>query len=152
MIPAMIVTMILVFSTVLFHYEALRLLSGLLSRLGAIALRARVLVVVFACFAAHTIEVWVYAFGYYITQDMLLQFGGLSGAYEDTLADAVYFSAVTFASLGFGDVFPEGNTRLIAGVEALNGLVLIAWSASFTYLAMQEFWSLHASGPGRAPR
>jgi hypothetical protein len=30
--------------------------------------------------------------------------------------------------------------RLIAGIESLNGLVLIGWSASFTYLTMEEFW------------
>ena len=30
--------------------------------------------------------------------------------------------------------------RLLTGIEALNGLVLIGWSASFTYLAMEEFW------------
>jgi hypothetical protein len=31
--------------------------------------------------------------------------------------------------------------RLLAGAEALNGLVLIGWSASFTYIAMERFWS-----------
>jgi hypothetical protein len=30
--------------------------------------------------------------------------------------------------------------RIIAGVESLNGLVLIGWSASFTYLSMEQFW------------
>jgi hypothetical protein len=33
--------------------------------------------------------------------------------------------------------------RLIAGVEALTGLLMIAWSASFTYVAMEKFWPLH---------
>jgi hypothetical protein len=32
--------------------------------------------------------------------------------------------------------------RLITGIEALNGLLLIGWSASFTYLAMQKFWNI----------
>jgi len=26
-------------------------------------------------------------------------------------------------------------------VEALNGLLLIGWSASYTYFAMERFWS-----------
>ncbi|MFT5782459.1 MAG: hypothetical protein ACI9EB_001852 [Pseudomonas sp.] len=30
--------------------------------------------------------------------------------------------------------------RLIAGVEALNGLLLIGWTASSTYIAMERFW------------
>jgi hypothetical protein len=36
--------------------------------------------------------------------------------------------------------------RLVSGVEALNGLLLIGWSASFTYLAMERYWPLHG-GP-----
>jgi hypothetical protein len=36
---------------------------------------------------------------------------------------------------------PDGVLRLLAGVEALNGLLLIGWSASYTYLAMERFWN-----------
>ena len=32
---------------------------------------------------------------------------------------------------------------MLAGIEALNGLVLIAWSASFAYLTMEQFcWTM----------
>ncbi len=34
-----------------------------------------------------------------------------------------------------------GDIRLLAGVEALTGLVLIAWTASFAFLQMQRFWT-----------
>jgi hypothetical protein len=57
--------------------------------------------------------------------------------------DCLYFSVVTYTSLGFGDHVPVSHARLIAGVEALNGLLLIGWSASFTYLAMERYWPLH---------
>jgi hypothetical protein len=33
--------------------------------------------------------------------------------------------------------------RLAAGIESLTGLVLITWTASFTFLSMQKFWSDH---------
>lgn len=33
-----------------------------------------------------------------------------------------------------------GPLRLIVGIEALNGLLLITWSASFCYLNMQKDW------------
>jgi diguanylate cyclase (GGDEF)-like protein len=33
----------------------------------------------------------------------------------------------------------------ITGVEALNGLLLVGWSASFTYLAMQRYWNVKES-------
>jgi hypothetical protein len=57
---------------------------------------------------------------------------------------------VTYTSLGFGDHIPISHARLIAGVEALNGLLLIGWSASFTYLVMERYWPLH--GGARAGR
>jgi len=53
----------------------------------------------------------------------------------------MYFSAETFTSLGFGDLVPVGSIRPLAGVEALNGLLLIGWSASYAYIAMERFWS-----------
>jgi len=65
----------------------------------------------------------------------------LTGPGGFTLANSLYFSAETYTSLGFGDLIPIGPLRLLAGAEALNGLVLIGWSASFTYIAMERFWS-----------
>jgi uncharacterized membrane protein len=35
---------------------------------------------------------------------------------------------------------PVGAIRILAGVEALTGLVLVAWSASFAFLQMQRHW------------
>ncbi|MHB2205292.1 hypothetical protein [Methylobacterium sp. CM6257] len=42
--------------------------------------------------------------------------------------------------------------RLLAGVEALNGLLLIGWSASFTYLAMERYRPLHGKARIMPPR
>ncbi len=67
--------------------------------------------------------------------------GGLrGGAAVQGFAEALYFSAEAYTSLGLGDVTPYGSARLLAGVEALNGLLLIAWSASFLYLEMERYW------------
>jgi len=83
---------------------------------------------------------------------------GADGVYRDPAAMAgpggfsigicMYFSAETYTSLGFGDITPVGPIRLLAGIEALNGLLLIGWSASFTYIAMERFWDADgASNP-----
>ncbi|MDB5947629.1 MAG: two pore domain potassium channel family protein, partial [Ramlibacter sp.] len=55
-------------------------------------------------------------------------------------ASFLYFSIETYTSLGFGDVFPLGQIRMLAGMEALTGLLMISWTASFTYLEMSRFW------------
>ena len=43
-------------------------------------------------------------------------------------------SAVTFTPVGYGDITPGGPIRVLAGTEALLGLMFITWSASFSYL------------------
>jgi Ion channel len=47
----------------------------------------------------------------------------------------------TCTPLGFGDITSDGPVRLLAGVEALNGLRLIGWSTSFTDIAIEHFWN-----------
>jgi hypothetical protein len=141
MIFAMVATTVLVALTILVHYEFLRVTSAHLAELP-IPPRARIIVVVGSAFAAHTVEVWLYGAAYWL----LVLHGGLAGFGGQAVAgfeDCLYFSAVTYTSLGFGDVYPVSHARLIAGVESLNGLVLIGWSASFTYLAMRRYWPLH---------
>ena len=58
------------------------------------------------------------------------------------LATEITFTAWLWCttSLGFGDVVPTENQRVIAAVEAFTGLVLITWTASFAFLAVQRLW------------
>jgi hypothetical protein len=74
-----------------------------------------------------------------------LQVGSLAGHLEGGTLDFFYFSIATYTTLGIGDLHPSGAMRLVAGIESLNGLVLIGWSASFTYLTMEEFWGTNRS-------
>ena len=39
-----------------------------------------------------------------------------------------------------GDLVPTGPIRFMAGMESVTGLLLITWSASFTYLEMVRYW------------
>jgi Ion channel len=127
----------LVVATTLIHYEVLRGASALAPRL-AIPARPRTLLTIAAAFFAHSIQIWLYAFAYWACTRLGL--GQLVGAAEGHFYDYFYFSAATFTTLGLGDVVVEGPLRLLTGVESLNGLVLITWSASFTYLSMEKFW------------
>ncbi len=46
---------------------------------------------------------------------------------EDGKPAKLYFSVVTFATLGFGDISPVGSfARFLAGVESLFGSLLLA--------------------------
>ena len=144
MFTAIVTSILLVGMTLLIHYEILRLTSAIVPNLP-IPLRMRVIFVVFAAFLAHTLEVWLYGIAFYLFIEVF-HFGAFGGdVMTSDWRDYIYFSAITFTSLGLGDVFPLGQARLLTGVEALNGLVLIGWSASFTYLNMEKFWPLHGA-------
>ena len=147
MLAGIVASIIVVGITLLVHYEILRIAWSLLPALP-FPVRLRVIFIVFAAFLAHTIEVWVYAFAYYLFVEVF-HFGSFGGLMGSDWHDYVYFSAITYTSLGLGDVFPLGQTRLLTGVEALNGLVLIGWSASFTYLSMEKLWPLHLRNRGK---
>jgi hypothetical protein len=137
---------LLVLTTVI-HYEVLRALTVVLPGLG-IPARAKLIVVIFGAFFAHITEIVLYALAIYVLVRYLdLGTLGSSGNFSPTVS--LYFSAETYTSLGYGDVVPSGDMRLLAGVEALNGLLLIGWSASYTYIAMERFWSDDSREKGR---
>ena len=139
------ITMFLVFITVTIHYEVLRLISEIIPKLK-MQPRVRILVVIYGAFFAHTIEVWVFACAYYLLSTHL-EMGAFHGLGTTDFFDFVYFSVVVYTSVGFGDILPQGHLRLIAGVEGLAGLLMIGWSASFTYLMMEKLWLDHRKPP-----
>lgn len=113
--------------TTLTHFFGLLILSRLMSR-AHVRLRTHetswrqagmILLVVFGVFALHTVQVWSYAALY-----------RLLGEFQ-TFEQALYFSTVSFSTLGFGDLTLGVNWRVLGAIEAVNGLVLIAWSTAF---------------------
>jgi len=138
MLVVILLNTFLLATAVSIHYEVLRLLSVWIPRLS-IKNRFRVLFGIFGALIAHTLEVWLFAFGYYFMLG-LEKFGYLAGNFNNTLLDCVYFSYTSYTSLGIGDIYPVGEIRFLAGLEALTGLVLITWTASFMFLEMSKFW------------
>jgi len=130
---------VLVVLTTTLHYEVLRVLSAGLP-LVRMRARAKLIVVILAAFLAHAAEILLYAAAIYL----LVRYWGagrLGGSNAPSLTLCLYFSAETYTSLGYGDIVPDGELRLLAGMETLNGLLLIGWSASYIYIAMERFWN-----------
>ena len=94
---------------------------------------------VVAALLLHIIEIWIFGATYWLSLK-LPDAGSVGGVAHPTLLDIGYLSAMTFSTVGFGDVVPHGAIRFIAGAEAVLGLFLIAWSATFTYLEMEQNW------------
>lgn len=143
MLIATLMTCLITALTILLHYEAILIVHRWCSipRFGG--MRVAVVAGVFLLFAAHSLEIWLFAAGIYIAKNVLL-LGGLEGAFNETSADYLYISVVTYASVGYGDIRPTGFIRTMCGFEALTGILMMAWSAAYTVSRIQQHWQ--ASG------
>jgi len=132
---------------VIIHYEGLRALSRWMA-FGVLPARQRIVAIILGQLLLHVTGIAVFATGYYLLSQLsgvgtLTWIGAVSVNEIPTLQDFqdyFYFSAVCYTTLGFGDFVPVGALRLMTGLEAVVGLVLITWSASFTFLEMQSYW------------
>lgn len=139
MLIGLIINILIIAMVVGIHYETLSLLSRQLPRWKIVRPRERILISIFVALVAHIIEVCVFALGYYF-KIKIGGFGSLQGNYSGSILDSIYFSFTTYTSLGFGDIEPIGLIRILTGLEALTGLVLITWTASFIFLEMERNW------------
>jgi hypothetical protein len=87
---------------------------------------------VFGLFLIHTVEIWTWA-GAYLALGTLPNF-----------TDALYFSTVTFSTLGYGDIVLAPEFRLFGALEGVSGFLLIGWSTAYLVSASTRY------GPFRA--
>jgi hypothetical protein len=49
------------------------------------------------------------------------------------LQSALYFSSVTYTTVGYGDLVLSDKWRLVGGIEALTGILMCGWSTGFFF-------------------
>lgn len=83
----------------------------------------------------HSVEIVLWALMYlWLPSEPVLQ----------TFEQAVYFSLVTFTTLGYGDITLQPSQRLLSGIEAMNGILLFGWSTALFFAVFQRSWkALH---------
>lgn len=79
----------------------------------------------------HLVQVAAWAFTY----KTMIPSGELAN-YEE----AIYFSLVTFTTLGFGDITLSEGWRVLSGIQAMNGILLIGWSTAILFAIVQRIW------------
>ena len=70
---------------------------------------------------------------------LLYQFDPLITALPD-LETAFYFSMVTFTTLGFGDVVLTGPWRMLASIQAANGVIIFGWTTALIFYFIQRIY------------
>jgi len=124
-----------------FFYECLCLLLKLITHFNFTP-RALLYTLITGIFIAHGLAILIYAFIYLV---LVHWFGyeQLSGLVNNHFLSYLYYSATTYSSLGVGDVFPSGELRFITGLQSINGLILITWSATIAYFSILKMWKKH---------
>src|SRR6476660_9872119 len=84
------------------------------------------LTMVFGLFALHGLEVWAYT--------LLLCWLGTA----PTLEQALFLSISAYSSVGFASLDLHSPWRIVAGIEALNGMLLIGWSTAFLFQNLER--------------
>jgi voltage-gated potassium channel Kch len=120
----------LIIVTSIVHTIGLIVLTHAVTRLtGRLRLhgrRSRILAMiatVIGLFAVLTVEIWIWAVAHLVL--------GSAGDFET----ALYFSTVTFSTVGYGDVVPAREWRLFSSLEGVNGFLLIGWSTAYLIAA-----------------
>lgn len=126
--------------TVTVHYGFLTRLQGILDTRWAQSVK--LIAIICGLFVAHIIEVVIYAFVYYFAH-LIPEIGELPRINFGDWGDILYFSFVAYSSLGAGDLSSLGWMKILYGLEAINGLLLITWSASFSLLVMNRMKFCH---------
>ena len=74
------------------------------------------------------VEAIIWGFTYYL----------LPGITEfESIEKAIYFSLVTFTTLGYGDITINSANRMLAGFEAMNGVLLLGWTTAMMFSLLQ---------------
>jgi len=142
LISQLMVSTVLVALTALLHLAGLAVLIALLQahagrvRMPHVRLTQALLVLisVFALFALHGVEIWLYAAVY-----------AAAGEIPD-FEDALYFSTSTYATIGYGDLVLSRAWRIVGAIEGVNGIILLGWSTAFFVSIVRRLAELERNG------
>ena len=79
------------------------------------------LTIVLAIISLHGIEIWIFAVTYLVT-----------GAIK-TLEASIYFSTISYSTVGYNDTHILTEWRLLGAFESILGMILLGWSTSFFF-------------------
>ncbi|MEL6218142.1 MAG: potassium channel family protein [Pseudomonadota bacterium] len=66
---------------------------------------------------------------------LLIYLGAIEG-----LEEALYFSTVTFTTLGYGDVVLGTDWRLLGAFMAGNGTIIVGWTTAMVFVAVRQIY------------
>jgi len=135
MLTVVLIAAAILFATIIIHGLVVICLYRLCSRpirnasnLSSMARLCLSYVFVLGFVAAHFVEIIIWAMAYWV-------FSAL-----ESMEEAIYFSAITFATIGYGDVTLAGQWRIASAFEGVNGILLFGWTTAFLFKVSGTLW------------
>jgi hypothetical protein len=72
------------------------------------------------------------------------------GALQD-MVDSIYFSMITYTTVGYGDLVLPLRWHALAGVEGLTGILMAGWSTGFLFAVVNRMMLRMELAGGEAP-
>jgi uncharacterized membrane protein len=131
MLATIALSLAMVFACFFVHFEALRLLTRAMKH-ATTHDRLRLVLVMSGLVAAHIAEVALFGAAFFAA-DSVFHLGSFVETRSMSSMDYFYYAAETYSSLGYGDIYPLGDIRLLASITPLVGLLLLGWSGAFLF-------------------
>lgn len=133
MFEALIISLLLITITIIWHYWWLgKLIQLMPSPKKSHSHFGRSVAILVLLFFVHVIEILWFSVGFYIARDVF-ELGGFTSAFKPIFRDYFYYSLVTYSTLGLSEFSPVGHVKVITGIESLTGFIMLTWSATFFY-------------------
>lgn len=125
MLKQLLLATLMVVVTVSVHLIGLAMLMRLLRSHTRLFRQLRImpltllLAATIGIFAIHTVEIWLFA-ALYLRLHAFSHF-----------EEALYFSTVSYTSIGYGDVLMPHAWRILGAIEGAAGIIMLGWSTAF---------------------
>ncbi len=107
--------------------------SGHHHHFGLVAMFWTLVRVVFGLLVLHLLQILVWAACYH-----------WSGCFND-FATSFYYSATSYSTVGYGDVIPPANWRVLGAIEAVTGILMFGWSTGVLFSVVNHFQARYRS-------
>jgi hypothetical protein len=135
MLVQIVMATVMLLATIVIHGAAVMLLF----RMGRSAIANRQKLPAYArlgisCFfvvgfvLAHMSEIVLWATAYRVAGEL------------HNFEEATYFSAITYATIGYGDITLSREWRIASAIEGVNGILLFGWTTAFLFKVSELMW------------